>query len=83
MSLISLIQHIFHVGALTDAGDKIFVWLGTQLQEKLNDQSLIGKIGKLYLKQDKSGRDIESEQIIYVKQGSEEDDFKAYFNSWN
>jgi len=58
------------------------VWLGSELKEKLADESLIGKIARVYLKQDKSGRSIESEQIIYVKQGNEDEGFKSYFKSW-
>lgn len=68
---------------ILDVGEKIFLWLGSQLQEKLADESLIDKIVRLYLKQDKSGRNIESEQIIHVKQGSEEDEFKSFFKAWN
>jgi len=68
---------------ILDAGSKIFVWVGNQLQEKLADESLVDKIVKLYLKQDKSGKTLTPEQIIRVKQGDEDDEFKSYFKSWN
>lgn len=66
-----------------DAGAKIFVWLGKELEEKLPDESVIGKVASAYLKQDKSGRQLESEHVIHVKQGAESADFKSYFKSWN
>lgn len=66
-----------------DAGSKIFVWLGKELEDKLPDESVIGKIASAYLKQDKSGRQLESEHVVHVKQGAEDADFKSYFKSWN
>ncbi|KAI2804260.1 hypothetical protein BLOT_003239 [Blomia tropicalis] len=68
---------------ILDVGEKLFVWLGSQLQEKLADESKVGKIAEFYLKKDKSGRQLEPAKIIYVKQGSENDEFKSYFKSWN
>lgn len=65
---------------ILDGVDKIYVWIGNQLN--LGDESKIDTLAQRFIQEDKSGRKFQSNQIIKVKQGSEDATFKSYFSKW-
>lgn len=70
---------------ILDAVDRIFVWFGRDMQkvekrlEGLYADYIALSYAQLYLKQDQSGRQINSNQIELVKQDKESKEFLEYF----
>lgn len=71
---------------ILDTVDKIYVWLGRDLQaiegrqvEGLYADYIALLYGQLYLKHDQSGRHFTTEQIRLVKQDDEGEEFKSFF----
>lgn len=63
-----------------DAVDKIYVWIGNDLKDKLSDESKLNLLAQFYLKFDKSGRDLKLDNFRFEKQGEESRQFNEYFN---
>lgn len=62
-----------------DGIDKIFLWIGSNYA----DASKADLVAKRFLHEDKSGRKFQANQVIKVKQGSEDSAFKSFFPKWN
>lgn len=63
--------------------DKIYVWIGNQFAERIADEAHVDKVAQRFIQEDKSGRKFQPNQIIKLKQGSEDGAFKSYFPKWN
>ncbi|KAI7694632.1 hypothetical protein SSS_01714 [Sarcoptes scabiei] len=64
---------------ILDGIDKIFLWIGSNYA----DASKADLVAKRFLHEDKSGRKFQANQVIKVKQGSEDSAFKSFFPKWN
>lgn len=63
-----------------DAVDKVFVWIGKELQDKLADEDKLKLLAQFYLKFDKSGRNLTLDDFRFERQGEESVEFNAYFD---
>ncbi|KAH7637899.1 actin depolymerizing venom protein gelsolin 1 isoform X1 [Dermatophagoides farinae] len=68
---------------ILDVMDKIYVWIGNQFAERIADEAHVDKVAQRFIQEDKSGRKFQPNQIIKLKQGSEDGAFKSYFPKWN
>ncbi|KAH9420072.1 hypothetical protein DERP_001907 [Dermatophagoides pteronyssinus] len=67
---------------ILDAIDKIYVWIGNQFKERIADEKHVDILAERFIQEDKSGRKFQPNQIIKIKQGSEDATFKSYFPKW-
>lgn len=77
-----IIFHNFVLTKKTDAIDKIYVWIGNQFKERIADEKHVDILAERFIQEDKSGRKFQPNQIIKIKQGSEDATFKSYFPKW-